>query len=102
MQCALRFQQELHRAELAEGVTLSVKVGIGVGTVSVLHMGGMLGRMEYVAVGEPLVQAFSAEEQVRAGAGRGGAMGVGGGPIVPAVHTVPAVLASLARPRLAT
>lgn len=65
-QCALRIQLELHRAELAEGVELSVKVGIGVGPVSVLHMGGMLNRLEYVAVGEPLVQAFNAEGDVRA------------------------------------
>lgn len=64
-QCALRIQLELHRAELAEGVELSVKVGIGVGPVSVLHMGGMLNRLEYVAVGEPLVQAFNAEGDVR-------------------------------------
>ena len=40
----------------AQGVTLSVKIGIGIGRVSVLHLGGALGRMEYVAVGEPLVQ----------------------------------------------
>jgi hypothetical protein len=39
-----------------QGVSLSVKIGIGIGRVSVLHLGGALGRMEYVAVGEPLVQ----------------------------------------------
>jgi class 3 adenylate cyclase len=44
-----------------EGVSLSVKVGIGVGRVSVLHIGGVLSRMEYLATGEPLVQAFHAE-----------------------------------------
>ena len=37
---------------------LSVKVGIGVGQISILHMGGVLNRLEYVAVGDPLVQAF--------------------------------------------
>ena len=42
-------------------MSLSVKVGIGVGMVSILHMGGVLNRVEYVAVGEPLVQAFNAE-----------------------------------------
>ena len=46
---------------------LDVKVGIGVGNISVLHMGGILNRMEYVAVGEPLVQAFGAEHHASKG-----------------------------------
>ena len=46
---------------MAENVYLSVKVGIGVGMVSILHMGGVLNRVEFVPVGEPLVQAFNAE-----------------------------------------
>lgn len=66
-QCALAVQESLHKAALAEGVTLSVKIGIGVGKVSVLHLGGVLNRMEYVAVGEPLVQAFGAEHHAEAG-----------------------------------
>mmetsp|Transcript_9271 Transcript_9271/g.32672 ORF Transcript_9271/g.32672 Transcript_9271/m.32672 type:complete len:2305 (-) Transcript_9271:160-7074(-) len=66
-QCALAIQRELHEAKFAEGVTLSVKIGIGVGRVSVLHLGGALGRMEYVAVGEPLVQAFGAEHHAKGG-----------------------------------
>ena len=70
-QSALTIQENLHAAELAEGVTLSVKIGIGVGMVSVLHLGGQLNRMEYVAVGEPLVQAFGAEHHVRVACGSG-------------------------------
>lgn len=66
-QCALAIQSELHEAKFAEDVTLSVKIGIGVGRVSVLHLGGALGRMEYVAVGEPLVQAFGAEHHAGGG-----------------------------------
>jgi hypothetical protein len=46
---------------------LDVKVGIGVGKISVLHMGGLLKRMEYVAVGEPLTQAFGAEHHADRG-----------------------------------
>ena len=37
------------------------------GKVSVLHLGGSLKRMEYVAVGEPLVQAFAAEHHAENG-----------------------------------
>ena len=42
-------------------VTLSVKIGVGVGDVAVLYIGGDLGRAETVAVGAPLDQAFAAE-----------------------------------------
>ena len=67
VQCAISFQQELNAAELADGVVLSVKVGIGVGQISILHMGGVLNRLEYVAVGDPLVQAFQAEHHAVSG-----------------------------------
>ncbi|KAA0162236.1 hypothetical protein FNF28_04791 [Cafeteria roenbergensis] len=67
VQCAESVQRALHEAKLEEGVTLSVKIGIGVGAVSILHLGGVLDRMEYVAVGDPLVQAFAAEEHCKAG-----------------------------------
>ena len=67
VQCALSIQSALHAAKLEEGVSLSVKLGIGVGKISVLHLGGVFRRMEYVAVGEPLVQAFAAEHHAEAG-----------------------------------
>jgi hypothetical protein len=67
LQCALSIQSTLHAAKLEEGVSLSVKLGIGVGRISVLHLGGIFHRMEYVAVGEPLVQAFAAEHHAEAG-----------------------------------
>ena len=41
---------------MEEGVQLSVKLGVGMGDVSVLHIGGVDGRMEYLAVGDPLAQ----------------------------------------------
>jgi len=60
-QCACAIQDQLDKSQLEVGVELSVKIGIGVGSVSVLHVGGVYGRTEYLAVGEPLVQAFHAE-----------------------------------------
>jgi adenylate cyclase 10 len=60
-QCALAMQDRLHELKMEEGVVLSVKIGIGVGEISILHLGGVLNRMEYVAVGSPLVQAFASE-----------------------------------------
>ena len=46
---------------------LSVKIGIGVGMVSVIHIGGTHKRMEYLAVGDPLIQAFHAEHHAVSG-----------------------------------
>ena len=55
-QCALYIQQKLDQATLEDDVSLSVKVGIGYGTASVIHIGGTYHRMEYLAVGDPLIQ----------------------------------------------
>lgn len=60
-QCAVEIQENLDQSLMEEGVQLSVKIGIGFGKVSVLHVGGVYGRVEYLAVGEPLIQAFTAE-----------------------------------------
>jgi class 3 adenylate cyclase len=60
-QCAVFIQQQLDQAILEDSVQLSVKIGIGVGMVSVIHIGGTHKRMEYLAVGDPLIQAFHAE-----------------------------------------
>eukprot|EP00903_Cladosiphon_okamuranus_P016576 g15291.t1 len=66
-QCAFAIQEELHDAELTKEVRLCVKIGIGMGKVSVLHLGGVYKRMEYIAVGEPLLQAFTAEHHAEPG-----------------------------------
>ena len=53
IQCALRIQDHLHAAELAPGVVLRVKMGIGKGPINILHLGGVYDgcttRMEYIA-----------------------------------------------------
>ncbi|RLN70465.1 hypothetical protein BBJ28_00013565 [Nothophytophthora sp. Chile5] len=71
LQCALRIQSHLHQAELAPGVVLSVKVGVGIGEATIAHLGGesdgATARIEYVAVGPALEQAFNAEHQAEAG-----------------------------------
>jgi class 3 adenylate cyclase len=71
LQCALRIQTHLHQAQLARGVVLSVKVGVGIGEATIAHLGGesdgATARIEYVAVGPALEQAFSAEHQAEAG-----------------------------------
>jgi class 3 adenylate cyclase len=55
-QCALQIQQNLHAAEVEKDVRLSIKLGIGVGKVSIIHVGGVLSRVEYLVTGDPLLQ----------------------------------------------
>ncbi len=57
-QCALDIQKNLDRAELSKDppVSLSIKLGVGVGPINIVHIGGVLNRVEYLAVGNPLVQ----------------------------------------------
>lgn len=71
VQCALKIQSHLHKAELAPGVVLSVKMGIGIGGATIAHLGGTsdgaIDRIEYIAVGPALEQAFNAEHHAEAG-----------------------------------
>lgn len=39
---------------ITEGVKLSVKIGFGVGDFSIIYVGGILGRAEYLPAGDPL------------------------------------------------
>jgi len=65
-QCAARIQA-LGKSLRFDDVSLSIKIGIGVGKLSILNLGGVRGRTEYVAVGEPMTQAFEAEGEAAAG-----------------------------------
>lgn len=62
-QCALEINDKMQDVRFEDTISLSIKVGVGVGKVAILHVGGEHGRMEYLATGEPLVQAFDAEHQ---------------------------------------
>jgi len=66
-QCGLAVQQALHDYQEAEGVRLSLRVGIGAGEVSTMHLGGVYGRWEFLPTGAPLVQASLAEQQAEPG-----------------------------------
>jgi len=41
---------------------LSVKIGFGIGDFSIIYVGGVLNRAEYLPAGPPLIQAFESEE----------------------------------------
>ena len=66
-QAGLQIQNKLHNKEMAPGVFLSVKCGIGVGDVSIITIGGIYGRLEAAPLGEPLVQAFASEHHAVSG-----------------------------------
>ncbi|CAK9060722.1 3' [Durusdinium trenchii] len=59
-QCATRVMQLGQDLEF-DDAKLSIKIGIGVGSLSILKVGGIMDRTEYIAVGEPMMQAFAAE-----------------------------------------
>jgi class 3 adenylate cyclase len=50
-QCALEIKDKLQDVKFQHNITLSVKIGVGVGEISILHIGGVFGRMEYCATG---------------------------------------------------
>ncbi|MES1910741.1 MAG: hypothetical protein MHM6MM_003276 [Cercozoa sp. M6MM] len=73
---ALKIQKELHKCvvltkkqvpDLDEDIVLSVKIGLGVGRVSLCHVGGIRGRVEAVPVGSGIRFALGGEELCSAG-----------------------------------
>lgn len=72
LQAALAVQAHLGSVELAHGARFRIKIGLGVGNVTISHIGGVPDgvvdkRLEYVATGEPLIQAFACEGDASAG-----------------------------------
>eukprot|EP00468_Gymnochlora_sp_CCMP2014_P001612 CAMPEP_0167741370 /NCGR_PEP_ID=MMETSP0110_2-20121227/821_1 /TAXON_ID=629695 /ORGANISM="Gymnochlora sp., Strain CCMP2014" /LENGTH=603 /DNA_ID=CAMNT_0007625419 /DNA_START=120 /DNA_END=1927 /DNA_ORIENTATION=+ len=77
VQCAVQIKEQLTgykildpdrpASEKKDKMELNVKLGIGVGKISILHIGGFFGRMEYVATGQPLTQSFEAEGRSKKG-----------------------------------
>jgi class 3 adenylate cyclase/tetratricopeptide (TPR) repeat protein len=63
--CALAVQEELLGYETPEGVRLALRVAVAAGAVRHLHLGGIFGRCEFLAVGEPFADVGSATKQVR-------------------------------------
>jgi class 3 adenylate cyclase len=64
-QCALDIKENHQDMKLSSGVTLNVKVGVGVGHINILHVGGVFDRIEYMVTGQPFVRAFQAEHHAK-------------------------------------
>jgi class 3 adenylate cyclase/tetratricopeptide (TPR) repeat protein len=65
--CGLTMQRILHASELAAGTRLSIRIGIGAGRVTAAHLGGELGRWEFVVGGPAVIQSCAAEQLARPG-----------------------------------
>lgn len=66
-QCALTVQARLNSYEVAEGLYLSLRIGIGAGEVATTPLGGVYGRWEILVAGAPLVQMSTAERRAHPG-----------------------------------
>jgi len=62
-QCALALQATLHDTHIVENVRVSIRIGLSAGEVLAAHIGGVYGRWELLAAGEPLRQVAAAERR---------------------------------------
>ena len=65
--CGLAMQQSLQSSEVAARVQLSVRIAVGLGQVSVAHLGGVRGRWEVLVGGPAVAQVCAAEQVARPG-----------------------------------
>jgi len=66
VQCAWNIQRDIGSMTLGKQI-LRVKLGVGCGDAMMLHLGGVLARMEAVGVGPAFLDAFRCEEECEAG-----------------------------------
>lgn len=68
VQSGLDIKNRLNGAVMFEGkISLSVKIGFGIGDVTIMHVGGVFQRAEYLPAGDPLTQAFECEHHATGG-----------------------------------
>jgi class 3 adenylate cyclase/tetratricopeptide (TPR) repeat protein len=66
-QCGLAVQKAVENYHTEDGIPLSVRIGIGAGDVSVVHLGGVFNRWEVLVGGDPVVQSHAAERRANPG-----------------------------------
>ena len=66
-QCGLAAQERLHDCPVTADVRLSLRIGLSAGPLAIFHVGGVGGRRELVATGEPLAGMNAANAQARPG-----------------------------------
>ena len=58
--CAMELQDALHDCPMTDRIRLSLKIGVGIGQVTMFYVGGHAGRCEYFAAGPALRDCFAA------------------------------------------
>ena len=66
-ECALELQESLHDAQMTPEISLSLKVGIGLGSATMFYVGGHMDRFEYFAAGPALKECFTAADAAEKG-----------------------------------
>ncbi len=66
-QCGLAIQTQLHNYVAEDGSKLAMRIGVGAGEVSMLHVGGVFKRWEYLLAGDLIIQASLGERQAKPG-----------------------------------
>ena len=59
--CALELQESLHNAEMTPEISLSLKVGVGLGSATMFYVGGHAERFEYFAAQGSQITEFHKE-----------------------------------------
>jgi predicted ATPase/class 3 adenylate cyclase len=59
--CALAIQAALQDYQTRDGHRLALRMGLGAGNITLMHVGGVYGRWEFVITGPPLSQVSQAE-----------------------------------------
>ena len=65
--CGLEVGSTLQNYQVAEGIRLTCKIGIGAGEVVSMFVGGLFDRWEWLLAGSPLIQMGKAEHEARPG-----------------------------------
>lgn len=55
VQSAVNIQKKLKETKIVDNIMLSVKIGFGIGNFSIIYVGGVLNRAEYLPAGHPLI-----------------------------------------------
>lgn len=66
-QCSLAIQSALHNYQTSDGTLISLRIGIGVGDISIMHLGGAFQRWELLLTGQPLIDVSNAQHLAKPG-----------------------------------
>jgi class 3 adenylate cyclase/tetratricopeptide (TPR) repeat protein len=66
-QCGLAIQTALHNYQTSDGTSISLRIGIAAGDISIMHLGGAFQRWELLVTGHPLIDVSNAQHLAKPG-----------------------------------